>query len=234
MGGEIECYDIRKMQSAPEPNKLHKLLLGGRHYTADKKQIIHMSDGGPAVNIVVSGYIKRYLILSDGNMGVQIVYGPGDVFSLTQVYKTLFNQSLYSGPEVFYYETLGPAKLSRIDSSELLDAAKRDPMIYADLMQEAGRHLENCVQRLENIELRASSKRLAHQLAFFARHFGSPVTSGIAINVPLTHQDLADILSLTRETVSTNMSDLKKSGLIKSGRYICVQDMKGLERLAYG
>jgi CRP/FNR family cyclic AMP-dependent transcriptional regulator len=212
---------------------LHKLLKNGRLYKLAKKQVMQTSDDRQAVNLVVQGFIKRYLILNDGSIGVQITYGPGDVFPLTIVYKFLFDQPLYLGPETFYYETMTDAEIYSVDASVLVEEVKNNPHLYADLMQEAGVHLESCVHSLENLALKSSDRRVAHQLTYFARNFGKKTPKGVAIEAPLTHQDLADILSLTRETISTSMVQLRKKGLVLTDKAIIIPSIEKLEEEAF-
>lgn len=212
---------------------LYELLKNGRRNKLDKKQILQTSDNQQVINLVVSGFVKRYLILNDGSIGVQITYGRGDVFPLTVVYKSLFDQKLYDGPVTFYYETMTECEIYSIDASVLLEAAQKNPKIYSDLLQEAGVHLESCVQRLENLSLKSSYNRVAHQLLFFAKNYGEPKPGGIKLLIPLTHQDLADILSLTRETVTNSIIKLRDEGLIKGSRNIVVVDTEKLQAAAF-
>ncbi len=221
------------MRSLTKDNDLHRLLEGGRHYKLAKKQILQTTEDRQVVNLVIDGYIKRYIILNDGSIGVQITYGPGDVFPLTIVFKTLFDQSLYTGPEVFYYETLTDSEIASVSASDLCEEVKKSPKLYQDLLQEAGVHLESCVHSLENVALKNSQKRVAHQLNFFAKNFGHKTSRGTVINAPFTHQDLADILSLTRETISTAMVQLRKKNLILTEKEIIVPDLAKLEEEAY-
>lgn len=173
------------------------------------------------------------MITNDGTIGVQITYGRGDVFPLTLVYKTLYDQSIYHGQETYYYEAMSDAEVYTVDAAALLEEVKKDTQLYSDFFQEAGKHLESCVQRLENLALKTSYNRVAHQLVYFARHFGTKSTGGVQIETPLTHQDLADILSLTRETVSTSMVELRKKKLISTDKLIVVHSMEKLEAEAY-
>ncbi|HVX58329.1 MAG TPA: Crp/Fnr family transcriptional regulator, partial [Candidatus Saccharimonadales bacterium] len=207
-----------------------------RHYAVGRHQILQSYDDRfrPLVNMVKSGYIKRYEIGNDGSLSVQAIYGPGDVFPLTLVFKALFNQNVYEGPEVIYYETITEAELSSMDVGAIADAVKNNPLLYKDLLYEAGVRTQSNIQRLENLSLKSSLRRTAHQLIYFARQFGELRFSTIRIKVALTHQDIADVLSLTRETVSINLRKLQQRGLIKPGRYIEVVDLASLEDEAYG
>jgi CRP-like cAMP-binding protein len=222
------------MAEAPKTNSLHDLLRAGTKQKVVRKQIMQSSADRQVVNVIISGYVKRYQINNDGSISVQIIYGPGDVFPLTVVYRKLLGQHLYIGPEVFYYEALCPTEVAGITEDELKSAVDDNSDIYSNLMQEAGEHLEWCVMRLENLALKTSYHRLAHHLWYLTSRFSTKKSTGIEIDLPLTHQDLADSLSLTRETVSMAMGELKSKKLIKTNKHILIPNIDKLKEEAYG
>ena len=72
--------------------------------------------------------------------------------------------------------------------------------------------------------------RLLHVLARLADDFGAPHPDGIAIDVPLTHADLGEMVVATRANVSRAMSALARSGrlgrehgriVVRSSRATC-------------
>jgi CRP-like cAMP-binding protein len=221
------------MKQAVSDNSLRKLLKTSRQYRMPKGQIMQTSDHRVQLNLIVEGFVKRYLISNDGTLSVQSIFGPDYIFPLTPVFRVLLDQSLYSGPEVIYYEAIVESQIYSMDLAVLKEHVDSDKSLYKDLFSESGVRLEDNIQRLENLALKTSYKRLAHQIAYFARHFGQENSKGTKLNLPLTHQDLADILSLTRETVSTSMVELRKKNLIITQKDIFVPDIKKLEDEAY-
>jgi CRP-like cAMP-binding protein len=174
------------------------------------------------------------LITNDGSIGAMIIYGPEDVFPISILYKKLFNQPLYHGAETFFYESMSPAEVFTIDADQLVDAVHQDPALYPDLLQEVGRHLDFCINSLENIALRNSEKRIAHMICYFARNFGTSTAEGIRIDMPLTHQNIGEIINITRETVSTNIKGLRDRGLLKArNSSLIVPNLQKLEAEAY-
>ncbi len=214
-------------------SELRKVLSEGRTYEIQKGQVILSTEDREVFNYISSGFVKRYLISHKGDIGVQIIYGPGDFFPLSRVYKVLFNQDLYKGPEIYYYEAMTDLELSTIDAAELKEKVTGSMLLHRALLIEAGKRLETTLWGLENIMMENSQKRVAHQLAYYARHFGKKTSKGVEIKIPLTHQDLADILSVARETVSPAMKQLRKEGLIKTNRHIVVPNINKLEKEAY-
>lgn len=212
---------------------LRDLLHHGRHYKLPKGQIIQSTEDRRVFNLIESGYVKRYLIANDGSLGVQVMYGPGDVFPITLAFSAIFDQKINESPETYYYEAVTPMEMFTVDEATLKLAVEKDPKLYKSLLAIAGKRLHSTLHGLENLTLSNSYRRVAHELLYLAMRFGEEKDEGTRIIVPLTHQDLADILSLTRETVSTCMVQLRDKKLITTNKNIVIKDMKKLEEEAY-
>ncbi len=213
---------------------LHELMQTGKLYKRTKGQVIQTTENEKAFYLVKSGYIKRYMISNSGSLGVQVIYGPGDFFSITQVFKVMFGRDVTDSPEIFYYEAVNSAEIYAMPIDDLLAKAKTNQLLYRDFFLVSGNRLHSTLHGLENMTMKNSYKRVAHHLYYFAKRFGERKTDGTKISLPLTHQDIADMLSLTRETVSMNMVQLRNNKLIKTGRLIVVPDMEKLQEEAYG
>lgn len=212
---------------------LFDILSKGKMLRFSKGQTIDAAQSGASIHMVVRGYVKRYLISNSGSLGVQMIYGPEDVFSLTQVYKVLLGQSLYDGPETYYYTAMGDVRLMALDASRLIETARNDPLLYRELFSEAGQHLKRCVHTIENISMRSSYVRVAHQLLFLAQEYGEPTPEGVYIKPPLTQQDIADLLGMTRETVTMAITKLRSKDIVQGARQLMVTDMSKLAAEAY-
>lgn len=214
---------------------LHKLVLGGQQQQFEKGTLIQESDRGRhGLYYINSGYVKRYSISAEGTKSVQVIYGPGDFFPLTLALNSLLDQSIYQGLETYYYETMDDAELVAVDAEILNRAIDANPILYRDILAVAGNRLHSNIQRLENQSLENTYKKVAHQLIFYARRFGRETQEGTEIMVPLTHQDIAEVLSVARETVTREMAKLRDKGSIKVGGYIILSDLEELEWEVHG
>src|SRR5690606_31993055 len=152
---------------------------------------------------IATGYIKRYSIRNDGSIAVQSIYGPGYYFPLTGAWKVTLGQNVYDGPEIFHYEAMTPTEVYSIDNKTFYDAAESNPLSYQALFFISGRKTHSNIQRLDNLHLSTSYIRVAHQLLYFAKMYDVKKNGNrVTIDVPLPHQDIADVLSSTREKVS--------------------------------
>ena len=74
--------------------------------------------------------------------------------------------------------------------------------------------------------------RLAQCLSMLVRRFGRRDKQGTMIALRITHQDLADYVGASRETVSLFLSRFRKDGLIVMNvRRIIVPDLKALKKV---
>lgn len=216
-----------------EDSPLYQLLLSGKRIVLPKNQVIDAFSDHAQCYLLTSGYIMRYLITREGTKGIQVIYGPGDIFPLTPVYKTIYEMDIYSGPEQYYYESMTPIEVYSTSQEAIEQAAIDNPEIYKDLFYAAGVRLNSYIHRLESMSLRVANKKVSHQLAYFAQNYGVEQNGSILIPVPLTHQTLADILNLARETITHCLATLHTKGVIQpSSKQIVITDLEQLKKLS--
>lgn len=213
-------------------SELYQALLSGRMLSVRKNQMFQSSDHREALTLVTSGFVKRYSITNAGNESIQSIYGPGEVFPLTWVFKTLLNQEIYLGEETFYYETITDSVLYTISEEALKGLVEKNQLIYRDFLSVAGIRLRSNIHNLENISLQITEKRLAHQLAYYATLYGEQTSAGVKILIPLKQKELASLLDATRETVSVNLKALREKKLIETGNFITVKNLAALKEFA--
>ena len=211
---------------------LETLLRLGKRQQVPKGQVLQFSTDGQMLAILDSGYVKRYSITNDGDHSIQSIYGSLDIFPLTPTFKLIFNQSLFSGSETYYYEAMSPVVMYTISGDTLQTAVQDNPGLYKDLFYVCGVRLKSNIQRLENRSLKTAEAQVAHQLAYFADKFGEQGPDGITITIPLTHQTIANVLNVARETVSINMQRLQDKGLLVTQPKLTITDIDALRHRA--
>jgi CRP/FNR family transcriptional regulator len=86
--------------------------------------------------------------------------------------------------------------------------------------------------RIENLQYGDALYRVAYRLVFLSNRFGVKEGKKIIIEVPVTHQIIADTINLARETVSRQIEELEKRKLVSHrGRKIVIEDIAKLRRL---
>ena len=73
-------------------------------------------------------------------------------------------------------------------------------------------------------------QRLVKTLLNLLDDFGIPHKDGYLLKIKLTHQDFADLIASTRETVTTTLSKFKNEGMIGyEGKYVVIKSIEGLK-----
>lgn len=209
---------------------LERLLNDARRQKLSRGEVMPDSEVKSFLHLIITGYIKRYSIANDGAQSIQVIYGPGDAFPLTPVFESLYSMTIYHGSGSFYYEAMTEVELRSLNLLSLNDAVEAEPLLHKDLMQIAGDRLNSNIQQLENMSLRSTNRKIAHLLAYYAQKFGKDTKMGRVIEIPLTHQTIADSLHVARETVSRRMTRLEEKNIIISEKQIIVKDMTALKK----
>ena len=80
---------------------------------------------------------------------------------------------------------------------------------------------------------RSNRDRLLGLLRELLEQYGRQIIEGILIDIRLSHQDLASLIGMTRESVTIVLGELQNERLITIGRQrIVVLDPKRLARIA--
>ena len=65
------------------------------------------------------------------------------------------------------------------------------------------------------------------------KKYGDKSTGKNTLPFPLTHQEIANLTGMFRETISISMQELKKAGIISIDKHlISIENKKGLEECA--
>lgn len=188
-----------------------------------------MFDEKKTVSYIKSGYVKRYHISKQGVIAVQSTYGPNIIFSLTATLDALLDTHTYLGDEQYHYEVVSPTEIYTLRIDALKAAAEANPLIYKEILSQTGKRIQSAIQYLENMALKDPYSRIAHILVYYAYRFGEKTEQGQRISIPLRQQDLADIMNLTRETVTRSMVKLRSKGLLAPGSVLVIPDMEALK-----
>jgi CRP-like cAMP-binding protein len=74
-------------------------------------------------------------------------------------------------------------------------------------------------------------QRLAKTIVNLLDDFAVPHLNGYLLKIKLTHQDFADLIASTRETVTSTISKMKNDGLLDAeGKYLIIPDLDRLRQ----
>jgi CRP-like cAMP-binding protein len=222
-----------RMSAETRSPEIYNLIRSGTRADYTKGQIIQSTEGQKTMNFVSKGFIKRYLISNTGSLGVEVIYGPADFFPVTLMLERFFGLGIYEGPEVYFYEAMTDTTVITINVDILEKEVKSNPLLYRDLLLETGRRLHTTLNSLENMAIKAPANRVAHQLIYFASIFGERTKTGTRIAIPLTAQDIADVLGIEVNSVKDSLEQLREKDLVKINKHIIITDIGRLREEAH-
>lgn len=197
-------------------------------YTAE--QVFHAQDFPETLFMLEKGYVKRYHIGKDNERVIELIYGPGHIFPLSQLYRKLFDIEQNQENLVYVYQAMTDIKIRRIGVADVITATEDDPKLYIDLFYEGGLRLKSNIDRLASNAIKDDYKKVVHQLVCLAQEFGEVTErdgkQSYKILVPLKAIDMAEQLNISAEVAEAVMDSLDKSKLITvKGSCISVPDM---------
>ena len=86
--------------------------------------------------------------------------------------------------------------------------------ILDQLLQVLCSRLRESWKRIEMLNFKYASQRIRMLFLILSERYGEEASEGLTLNITLTHQDIADMAGLTRETVTRIIDKWQKDGEI--------------------
>lgn len=153
------------------------------------------------------GHIKISILGSDGGEKLLAVYEAPGIFGEAAA----FDQRNYFATAT----SLTKSEIYWIPKEQIWHLAQ-DPISLTLLLQSTGRKLRLVCRQLEDMTFLDASARLAHVLLMLANDYGQPEEGNIHIQVPVTHQELAETIGVSRVTVTTIMNNFVRDNIIRT------------------
>ncbi len=194
-----------------------------RHYKA-KAPIIYQGEVPRCGFFIKKGIVKVYNLHASGNEQILRFYGPGDFFPLPWLYGKV-------ATEFYYYEAVENCEVVSITKQDVEEIIKTDQKLSSYVLESALSDQTALNLRIISLEQPRANEKLEYTLYYLMFRYGKHVgDEKYVINMSLTHITLANLVGLTRETITTEMNRLRKNGIISYTKKIYKVDRRKLER----
>lgn len=117
----------------------------------------------------------------------------------------------------------------------LKEEMKKNWELSMQVMQVTCRKNNTLLQQVTELSFAQALQRISQALVNLGHEYGKPVNGGLKINIKFTHQDVANLTTASRVTVSNVFNTLADRNLIiKQDGYFVLLDTKKLEAYARG
>jgi len=177
------------------------------------------------IYFVKDGYIKIGYIGEDGRERVKEIIQKGEIFGQF----TLERNNLHGEFAQAHKQDVSICAFNIDDFEKLL---KKRPELALKYSKQVGAKLRNIENRLVNLLNKDVKTRLVH---FFwqlvEQKLGDHTAEGFCIPNYLTHEDIANLIGSSRQTVTTMINELEGEGILSYDRnQICFLNVKKLQK----
>ena len=178
----------------------------------DKSEtILHAGEAPEHIWLVRSGFVKAYTISETGECRIIAIRGIDELLPLESVYSV--------EPSTVFYEAISPVRLRKLPKAAVESAIRSNAALMKAALMSTLTTLREYNQRLQNLEVGDARHRIVARLLYLRRRFGCVADkNGLVLRIPVTHQDLADALNLSRETANREFSALIREGVVEKRR----------------
>lgn len=217
------------------PTKLSQLMTDkGNEEHYEKNKIYHAQNFEHRLFKLEKGYVKRYQVTNNEDRVIELIYGPGHIFPLSQLYKEIFGIEQNQKNFIYVYQAMTDIDAYALSTKVVMNEIEHDPLLYIDLYYESGLRLKSNIDRLASNSFRDNYKKVAHQIVMLANDFGVESNIGghphTKILVPLEAIDIAEQINISTNDADSILDNLNKRGLITyKNNHIFVKDMDLLQ-----
>lgn len=215
-----------KPQSAIEKLEDFYNQFGSKRLYKKKEVIVRADDDPPGVFYLKEGYARLYTVSPYGQELTFNILKPGCYFSMMWAIGNAQNSH--------YFEAMTDIELWRAPKEDLLEFIRREPDVLYELTRRILIGLDGLLGVMESLLFGNAYNKVATALIVAAKRFGKKQSDGtIIIELPLTHQTIASLACLTRETTSSVMKQFEKDGFVNNKRpFLVISDPEKLEKEA--
>lgn len=191
--------------------ELAKIESSSRIRAFPRKSPIYLpADSSQDVFLLAAGRIKLCHLTPEGKQSILAFIEPGEIFGELAM--------LDGGEREEYAETLEKSTVVLIPRQTIERMMEAKAELTIGITKMIGLRRRRIERRLKNLLFLSNRDRLIHLLLDLVEQYGEPTDSGIALSIKLSHQDLANVIGSTRETVTVLLGELQLEGLLSVGR----------------
>jgi CRP/FNR family transcriptional regulator, cyclic AMP receptor protein len=183
-------------------------------------------EGQPArgVFVLCTGHVKLSTSSSDGKTLILRISEPGDLLGLPA--------TISGRPYEVTAEVIEPTQANFISRTDFLNFLREHGDAALRVAQELSETYQSAFAEMRTIGLSHSA---GEKLARFLLDWSANHKQGngaVKFNLTLTHEEIAQMIGASRETVTRLFADFKKRNLLQiKGSSVTIKDRSGLEQL---
>ncbi|MFQ6132984.1 MAG: Crp/Fnr family transcriptional regulator [Armatimonadota bacterium] len=189
----------------------------------DGEVIVHEDDPAAKFFLIKSGKVKISLRGPEGREVTLSYLGAGDFFG---------EMGILDGEPRSATATAAEHTVALVGArDDFLRKLEEHPSIALNLLVTMSKRLRQADERIEDLSFLDVQGRVARLLLDLADQGGAETEVGVLVDLPYTRQELANMVSTSRETLTRVLKAFERLGFIKLGRRkVMITNLPRLER----
>ncbi len=176
------------------------------------------------IYILCKGRVKLSATSSEGQILILKIAKPGAVLGL--------NATVSGTPYDTTAETGQPCQLNFVKQAEFLQFLKEHRAASMQAAIHLSRECQQAYQQLRSFAMRSAPERIARLMLDWS-HGDSGMTTAHGIKVALTHDEIGQIIGMSRETVTRTLANFRKQHIAEiHGSTLLIQNLPAIQKLA--
>ena len=180
------------------------------------------SDDAEGALLLGRGRVRICTNTAEGKQSILAFIDPGELFGELSL--------VQGGEREERAEAAVDSTVILLPGDELRQMMEESAALALGVTKLIGLRRKRVERRLRNLLFRSNRDRIGHLLLELTEQYGKAVDEGVHLNIKLSHQELASIIGVTRETVTTLLGEMQLEGLLKVSRQKIV--IRNLRQLA--
>ena len=187
--------------------------------------ILYLEKQDPrGVFVLCAGEVKLSISSSAGKTLILRIAKPGEILGLMAV--------LANTPYEVTAETLHPCQVAFVRRDDFMRLVAKYPEMHSGIAKQLTTLYSGACEQLRTVGLSASAPEKVARLLLDWSSEGKQTKTGTQIRVPLTHEEIAEFVGTTRETVTRTLSEFKnKHFVILQGSNLTIANRPALESI---
>lgn len=155
---------------------------------------------------IKSGFVKVYDITSEGEEKILLILGPGDVLPIIWSYRGDYLH--------YFYAALTDVELTTLPYNTFIKVSDKKHEYTLELLRYVVDRTQELMKRLESIDSTSSEKKILLTLDYLGTVHGKVNGRSIVLPEFITHELVANMTGLSRETASLIIKELENIKLL--------------------
>jgi len=175
--------------------------------------------------VLCEGEVKLLISSSEGKTLIMRVARAGEILGLMA--------ALSGSPYEVTAETLHPCQVAFVRREDFLRFIAKHPEAFRSVVAQMSSQYQGACEQLRTVGLSTSAQEKVARLLLTWSAGIQQTKGGTRIKLPLTHEEIAEFIGTTRETVTRTLNDFKVRRLVAiQGSILMIPNRAALESFA--